>query len=435
MSEMRARFVLTIVALLHAGACAGPTSAEPAHHEDEEAPEGHGHGHDGESSGERYDRGLLERLAGRRCEHGVPVLECDECRYEVGAVDVAPALLSGDGDDLVRAMPIEQRAPAVRLALTGEVAFDESLVAHMSPRVEGVAREVHVRLGDRVERDATLVAMDSLELGRLRSDSLRAAARLDLARKNFDREQALHEKRIASGREKLQAETAYREARIELEASEAQLRLLGTGPAGRGGGTAIRAPMAGTVVMLHAVRGERLSPEAPVATIADLSRVWVWASVYERDLEPLLVAARQRTLSAEVEAVAFPDRVFIGAVDSIGAVMEEETRTIKVRVVVDNDDELLRPGMFVKVAMDLGAGPSVPLVPAEAVVEHEGQSFVFIKIGPTRFLRRDVRVRSAGRGLVALQEGVSPGEEVVVRGAFLLKSDILREQMGAGCAD
>lgn len=410
-------------------------------HEDHDEQEGHDE-HEGqdeheghEHSSPSHDPGALERLRAQQCEHEVPILDCDECRYEVGAVEVAASLLDPNGDDLVRTTTLSARVEKRALELTGEVSFDERRVAHVSPRVGGVIRQVFVSLGDEVAQGDQLIAMDSLELGQLRSRYLQSKARVELAERNFERSERLYERRIASGREKLQAETTLREARIELESAQQQLRLLGSGSrGGHGGGTVLTAPMPGKVVAMHAVNGERATPEVSVITIADLSSLWVWADLYERDLGPLVAAAEGTKLSAAVEVAAFPDRRFKGVVDYVGSVMDETTRTIKVRIEVDNDGLLLRPGMFANVSLDLGEGSAAFVLPAESVMEHEGQTFLFVKVGPTRFLRRDVVTRPATGGEVAIVRGVELGEEVVVRGAFLLKSDVLREQMGAGCA-
>ncbi len=198
----------------------------------------------------------------------------------------------------------------------------------------------------------------------------------------------------------------------------------------------IYSPMAGIVVAKHIVPGERLSPDKEVLTIADLATVWVWANVYERDLARLLEAkAPAGRLPASIRVTAFSGRLFAGELDYIGATMEEATRTVKVRAVVANNASLLRPGMFARVALDLGQGAKALLVPADAVVSDEGDQFVFVSIGEQRFLRRDVRTGTPRSGMVEILSGLSQGEEIVVRGTFLLKSDILRRKMGAGCAD
>jgi len=412
-----------------------PTRAAERHGERHlEARGSREHGNEHEEHGARYDRRLLERLKTRRCEHRAQILECDQCRYEVGAVQLSGALRDKGGQKLIRIGRVSHTMRRAGLDLTGEVAFDEKRIVHISPPIEGVARRVFVTTGDQVRAGAALVRLDSLFLGRLRSGHLQARARLEFARQNHEREQRLFKEQISSAREKLQTGTALQEARIALEAARDQLRLIGVSEKGSGRMT-LRAPRAGMVVSKHVVPGEHLTPNKEVLTVADLSVVWVLASVYERDLAGLLQARAAGPLEAQVTVAAFPDRVFPGKVDHVEATMEEATRTVKIRVVVPNEKALLRPGMFAQVEVVLGGAGHALLVPAQAVVGDGAERFVFVEIGEDRFLRRDVRPgQTQGQGLEIL-EGLEAGEKVVVQGAFLLKSDILRQKMGAGCAD
>ena len=451
-----AHFFLAALMMLLILGCS--TGKKPGSHKGQGHGKGHGHdkghkghGHDkghkghGHSGSKTMGPGALKRIAKTSCEHKVPILECTQCRYEVGAIEVGASLLKPGGDNLIKTARVSRASRRGKLRLTGEVAFDEKKIVHVTPRIKGIARRVFVQLGDRVKSWAWLVEMDSIVLGQLRSRYLQALARLGLARKNYLREKKLHKKRIASGKELLQAETAYQEARIAVSAAREQLHLLGfsnksiKGLAGnKRKGIArmvIRAPMAGIVIKKHVVKGERLSPEKEMLTIADLSRVWVWANVYARDLGALLAASAKAKLQATVRVAAFADRLFPGKVDYIGATMEEATRTVRVRVVVRNKKLLLRPGMFADVSIHLNQGSRKLAVPARAVVEDGKERFVFVKIGPRRFLRRDIRLGATWGGMAEVVKGLNLGEEIVVQGAFLLKSDILREKMGAGCAD
>jgi cobalt-zinc-cadmium efflux system membrane fusion protein len=397
----------------------------------------HGAAHEHEPDHEVvYDAALLERLRARRCEHKPKILDCDQCRYEVGAVELRGA------EDLIETGRVIVGEKRGELRLTGEVTFDEKRVVHISPRIEGIARRVFVTTGDRVRAGAALYEMDSLSLGRLRSSYLQARARLELARKNHEREKRLFREQISSAKEKLQTETALEEARIALRTARDQLRLIGVTGAGlapregaQRGRLTLRAPRAGRVVAKHIVPGEQLSPDKEVLIIADLSEVWVRANVYERDLARLLAARAAGPLEAGVTVAAFSGRRFVGEVDYVGATMDEATRTVKVRVVVPNRELLLRPGMFAEVVLALGRAGKALFAPKEAVVSDGDHRFVFVKIGRRRFLRRDVQRGEETGETVEIVEGLRPGEEIVARGAFLLKSDILREKMGAGCAD
>jgi len=377
-----------------------------------------------------------------KCEHEVPILQCDACRYEVGAVKVAGDLLK---DGLVRSAVVSQTVRQGGISLTGEVAFDEGRIVHVSPRINGVARDVFAKLGDRLTAGAALLEVDSLELDNLRSRYLQAIADLELAEMEYRREQALHEKRVSSTRELLQAEAAFKEAGIAVKSAAEQLRLLGfkaddlrhlsIGAQGDNGRMVMRSPMTGTVVAKHVVVGERISPGGEIMTIADLSTVWIWADVYERDLAPLLQASPAGTLHADVRVAAFPGREFPGEVDYIGATMEETTRTVKVRITALNPDNMLRPGMFADISIHVNDDSPVLLVPEEAIAADGDDRFVFVRSGNSMFIRRDVQTGATTAGRTEVSGGLQPGEEIATHGVFLLKSDILREKMGAGCAD
>ncbi len=425
----------------------GPKAGHDKEHGEHEGHQGH-EGHDHEAS-MQYDKGLLARIKGKRCEHKVAILDCDQCRHEVGAVKLSGALLAKD--DLVQTAKVATAPGGRALRLTGEVAFDERRVVHVSPRIGGVARKVFVTTGDRVKANDALVEMDSLKLGLLQSRYLQARARLKLASQNHEREKRLHAGRISSAKDRLAAATAVQQARIELATAKDQLRLIGFSDrtlarmgsgtrSRRGGRMVMNAPMAGVVVAKHVVPGERLSADKEVLTIADLRSVWVLAAAYERDLARLLAAkaAAEKTatkLEAVVTVAAFPGRDFSGVVDYIGATMDEATRTVKVRVAVANKALLLRPGMFADAAVHLGKAARVVLVPDQAVVSDGAKRFVFVRAGKRLFLRRDVRAGATRGARVVIRNGLVAGEQVVVKGAFLLKSDILRAKMGAGCAD
>lgn len=123
--------------------------------------------------------------------------------------------------------------------------------------------------------------------------------------------------------------------------------------------------------------------------------------------------------------------------DYVGATMNEQTRTVKVRATIENTDLLLRPGMFCEASIDLGngQGEDVLAVPRDALLSDEGKSFVFKHWKDDFYVRQDVRAGREFFGVVEILEGLQVGETITSEGSFLLKSDLLREKMGAGCAD
>ena len=144
-------------------------------------------------------------------------------------------------------------------------------------------------------------------------------------------------------------------------------------------------------------------------------------------------------MPAVVTVSAFPARSFPGALDRLGGTIDEATRTIRARVVVDNRDGALRAGMFARVRLQLDGEATAIVVPEEALLEDEGRPFLFVRAttpgDAEYFVRRPVRPGRSAEGRVEILAGLQEGQTIVTKGAFLLKSDVLRAKMGAGCAD
>jgi membrane fusion protein, heavy metal efflux system len=186
---------------------------------------------------------------------------------------------------------------------------------------------------------------------------------------------------------------------------------------------------------MHAVPGELVKPDESIVTVGDVSSVWVWADLHEDQLGRVLDAQRAARLRAEVAVKAFPDAAFPGTVDFVGPSMDERTRTVKVRVAVANRDARLRAGMFASVRIFLPGREEALAVPAAAVLSDEGRSFVFVHHHGDYWIRRPVEPGRRWGDWVEVKQGLAGGETLAADGAFLLKSDVLRSKMGAGCAD
>jgi cobalt-zinc-cadmium efflux system membrane fusion protein len=454
----RAPCLLTIAALLLAGCrkdLAGPqppATARPAVDgerghaagaRDHDAGAHAGHGQDAEAGKKASDLDQpVEALFARSCEHGKKTFECDECRYEVGVSRVSRSMLD---DGLVKTAVAARRKLDAPLPLTGEVRFDERRVTHLAPSTEARVRAVRVSLGQRVRAGEALVELESVALGEAQSQYLEARGALDLARRGAERAEALREERINSEREWLQARAERDAAELRLRAAREKLARLGLSPAeieglaarggaGARGGLVLRAPAAGVVLEMHAVPGELVRPDQSILTVGDLSALWVWADLYEDQLARVASGARA-ALRAAVAVKAFPGELFPGTVDFVGPTMDERTRTVKVRIAVANPDGKLRTGMFAAVQLYLPGDEEALAVPRAAVLADEGRSFVFVHRQGEFFVRRPVEPGRATLDWVEVRRGLDGGETVATTGAFLLKSDVLRSKMGAGCAD
>jgi cobalt-zinc-cadmium efflux system membrane fusion protein len=321
-----------------------------------------------------------------RCSHGL-TLECDECRYEVGVVKVPAALVApaaGQSTGLVKTIQVSRQKVATALLLTGALTLNENATVHISPRLPGMIRTVAADVGAQVKAEEVLFTLESVEVGAALGEYQKNLTLSALADKTYRREKQLFEQKAGTEGEMIEAQIRLEELQAAGQDAARKLRMMGfaaadlaplggTNQASWGDALAVRAPFGGTILEKHGARGELVEPGKDVMLLADLDTVWAWGALHERDLATVL--ARRATggaLPVELTVPAFPGRVFTGAVNYVSGVMDESTRTIRVRTVVANPAHLLRPGMFCDMRLLLTTDEEVLAVPRSAVLSDMG---------------------------------------------------------------
>ena len=310
-----------------------------------------------------------------------------------------------------------------------EVQLNPNRTAHVTPMVSGQIDEVHVSLGDSVKDTQPLATMRSVALGEARSAVANARAGVEVARANFLRQEELKREGIGSQRAYLEAQGELRSAESDLAAATERLQVYG-GRKGAGSTTVIRSPLDGTIIERHATKGEIVSDGSSLFMVSDLSRVWVVGRVYEQD-----VAAARLGVPAVVSLQAYPGSSWNGEVSYVAHTLDPHTRTLDVRVELDNPDGNLRPGLFGRISLRPGGDEAAPVlvVPEGAVQRLEGNPLVFISTGePGEFRTSFVTLGAHARGLVEVRDGLAEGDMVVVSGSFTLKSELLRSRLSEG---
>ncbi len=365
-------------------------------------------------------------------EHG------DE-KHEEGVVRLTPEVQKRIG---LKTAPVQQRAFSAELSATGEVDFDRTRLAHVSPRLDGRVLDVRANLGDEVKKGDRLAAIDSIELGKAKAEYMKAKARADVAARAFEREKKLFEEKISPEREMLEARADWQAARSELNATRETLRLYGLGNKEIDGSrfgdpqasvVPLRAPIAGRIVEKDVTQGELVTPEKNLFSVADLSTLWIWTNIFERDLSKVHLGD-----DVVIETEALPGKTFTGKIGYIEDEVDREARTVRARIDVSNEARLLKPGMFVRVRIsdphaDAGATQENALVvPAGALVRDGKETYVFVRGADGAFEQREVAVGRKAGSEMEIVSGLKPEDSVVVEGAFFLKSEVKREQLAEG---
>jgi len=339
----------------------------------------------------------------------------------------------------IRTEPVRREAWSGGLETTAEVHFDDTRLAHVSPRLDGRIHRVLVQLGDQVEAGQAIASIDSLELGRAKADYLADRARLDLAERTLEREQSLLEKRISSEQEVLEAQAAREEAAASYRNARDTLQVFGlderairsvrhsdpSAPI-----HTVRAPIAGKVIDLHATLGELVGRDSQLATVADLDRLWLWVDIHEGDIGGIRVGA-----PATIRLDAFPGEPIEGSLAYVRDELDRDTRVVRARIDVANPDHRIKPGMFGRVTLRSGPEEEAGsvLIVAAGAVQREGREFiVFVRESEGVFERRTVSVGRRAPGVVEILSGLEAGEAAVVEGGFILKSESGKGEMGGG---
>ncbi len=324
------------------------------------------------------------------------------------------------------------------LRATAVIKPNEYRLAHVSPRIPGKAVEVRALLGNNVEPGQTLAFLDSLELGEKKSVFLQARTNLEVARRNYTREERLFKQQISSEKEYLEAKGEFERSEAAFRAAREALRLVGLADSeidaiawgGKGHPLShfpLLAPFAGTVVEQHITIGELIEPNESPYTIADLTTVWALLDIYEKDLALVSVGD-----SAEMTVEAYPGAAFRGQVTYLSSLLDPATRTAQARVEIENRDGRLRPGMFATAILTapLAAGRTALVVPRDAVQQVRGKPVVFIEVQPGSYQMRELALGQEAGVDVEVLSGLAADERVVTEGAFYLKATVLKEEMG-----
>jgi len=424
-----------------------------------------------------------------RDKQAVNVEEDEHGEGEGKEVELSPEAMAAAGIEIVT---VTQQPAVALLRVTGAVEANQQQTQQVTPLVSGRVERVNVVLGDHVRAGAVLAVVSSPDVAEMhgklheaetrlalseqnyarvqraenRSAVIQAKARLDEAEATLRRTKRLIELGAGAGKDLIAAEATYKTAkaehdyqnnisinrevqqaksevetaRVEVSHLRNSLRALGAelGESTHGkvahdtSLVAMRAPVSGTVTERHVNAGAGIEAGKPILTVSNISTVWVIANVPEAQVNALRVGT-----PAEVRSASLGDNAIAGRVAYIDTTLNEETRTGRVRVEIANPGERLKVGMFVEVGFQAGGAPSQVVaeemvVPDEAVQRIGDRTVVFLpKEGEEgHFEVRDVELGGQVAGFLRIISGLAPGDRVVTKGSFTLKTQLMKGEMG-----
>jgi cobalt-zinc-cadmium efflux system membrane fusion protein len=299
-----------------------------------------------------------------------------------------------------------------QLKVTGTVNPDISRTVPVISIATGRIVEIRARLGDSVEKGQVLLRVQSADVAGAYSDYQKAVADEELTRTQSERAQLLYAKGAISLNDLQVAQDTDAKAKVDVKTTAEKLRVLGSPDLDQPTGIVdIRAPVSGVITdqqVTNAAGVAGLGSPNPF-TISDLSAVWILCDVYENDLSNVRLGEK-----ADINLKAYPDKTFAGVINNIGAVLDPNLRTAKVRIEVRNPG-LMRPGMFVTATFHGQKKETRAALPATAILHLHDRDWVYLPDKDNQFRRVDVTAGDmlAG-GAQEIISGVTPGQHVVL---------------------
>lgn len=320
---------------------------------------------------------------------------------------------------------------SVTISTRGKIILHPDKLAHILPKISGVARGAHKNIGNLVKEGDILAIIESSEMADIKASYLAAKEKESLALSLLDREKRLNEKKVSAEQDYLNAKSAYQEAKINVQLAEQKLHAFGIedeeikelsnqhNPNLRI--YDIRSPIDGIVIARHITKGEFIENTTTIYEIADLSTVWIEIGIYPKDLV--------RVKEGQMVDISLPidGKISKAKIIYLSPIIQDETITAKAIAEMENSTGNWRPGSFVKVNIATENAFASIVVPKEAVQEIEGNEFIFVKV-PEGFEKRQVQIGLEDNENVEILSGLSLGEEYASSKTFLLKADLSKNE-------
>lgn len=377
-------------------------------------------------------------------EHGFPESFCPICHPDKGGKPSVAVVDDGaprNGTKVrfksketarmagLRTEPAVQLPGESTVEATARILFDATRTAAVNARAAGVVRAIQSDVGTLVERGGTLAVIESAGVGLDQSRFQSARGRMKVAEATYERAQKLHDKGIAPLKEVLAARQEWEAAGGELASAQASLKVVGA--SGDGSARyALTSPIAGVVSERNVSVGRLVDTDQILFQIVDTSRMLAEIDIPESEVRHVAVGQR---VTLEVDGLE--GRELAGTLTYIAPEIDPHTRTVKGRVALENRDGALRANMFARARIQTASSRSGVMVPEASLQQAKGVDLVFVRLAEDLYEARRVRARPARGELVEISGPVKAGELVVTEGSFLLKTETLKESIGAGCCE
>jgi cobalt-zinc-cadmium efflux system membrane fusion protein len=312
---------------------------------------------------------------------------------------------------------VKEASALTQITLTGSIAPDENKMVKVFPMVSGVAQDVHVQLGDVVQKGQTLAILKSAEMAAFTKDYISSEADIRNTRRILESTQDMYKSGLASQKDLEQAQSDYQKAVAEGKRAGAVIQINKS----NGKGYEVKTPITGFVVERNLINNTQVRADngQNLFTIADLSTVYVLVNVYESDISKI-----QTGDPVKITTLSYPDKVFDGKIDKIDNMLDPDNKVMHARIKINNPGNLLKPQMFANILIKAKSGEDLPFINSNALVFDNDKNYVIVADGSKAKVHiQPVEIAKTVEDRAYISKGLKPGDRIIAsRQVYLYES-------------
>jgi membrane fusion protein, heavy metal efflux system len=309
------------------------------------------------------------------------------------------------------------------ILLNGKVFFDENNVIKIFASIGGRAAEVPVTVGNIVKKGDKLATIVSGDVSELIKNYKVAESDFGIAKKNLTVAENLYKSKFNSELDLITARKDYKKASDELKKASDVIHLLGIDPEVSQPYLILKSPIDGYIIEKNLTANTLIRPDNgnSLFTISDLKIVWVYANVFEND-----ISAVKEGQEVSIATEVYPDIKFKGTIDNISKILDASSKALRIRIVIDNKDGLLRPEMYARVQVRIPEPEKHLAVTPEAVIFDKDNYFV-IRRSKNHFIIKPIKVMKKNTHYTFIESGIQEGDTVITEGSLLIYNQIVNK--------
>ncbi|NIG56282.1 efflux RND transporter periplasmic adaptor subunit [Chitinophaga sp. Cy-1792] len=346
---------------------------------------------------------LLAAVTGTGCKHA-PVEDTEKSTFVL-----SDTMLRSVRIDTARMEPVRNE-----IRLSGKVTPNGGKVLKVYPLVSGYVKDIKVQLGDYVQKGQVLAVIHSAEIADYEKQLSQAKSDQGVAEKNLKVAQDLYDSRLATEKDVVNARGDVQKANAEIIRLNDLFKIYRKGS---GATYLVTAPISGYVIEKNINNNMEIRSDnsANIFTVSELDDVWVVANVFETDISRI-----KEGYEAKVVTVSYPDQPFTGRIDKIYNFLDPATKTMQIRISIDNKKMELKPEMFATVYVTYKDKDEKVAIPSSAVIFDNSRNYVLVFKDKFNISIRQVEVAKSSGELTYIQSGLQPDEQVISKNQLLI---------------